>query len=73
MSQHERELTYLENVSDIDTNLVNRVSQWKSELPMDQYKERIRELMDDLADTRDWVGKEGDNATRLHMLTKDHL
>lgn len=72
MSHHEDDLPYTESVAAVDSRLAQQVSQWKRELTTEQYKERIRELMDDLDDARDWIGKEGDDATRLHTLTKEH-
>lgn len=72
MSHHEDDLPYVESVAFVDGRLAQQVSQWKRELPTEEYKERILKLIDDLDYARDLVGKEGDNATRLHMMTKNH-
>lgn len=72
MSHHESELPFAESLDFIDHNVAHEVTKWRRELTTDQYKDRIRELMDDLEDCRDWVGKEGDDANRMYLLAKDH-
>lgn len=68
MCHYKEEDSFLDRVRLFDRSLTERIAQWQEELTAEQYRERIRDLVDDLDECQNWVGREGDDAVRLHTI-----